>query len=109
MFKKKIDVGVVVCDMHGTTLTTHPDLNENFEVRNVVMFHLHTDHTQKVGHFYQFLNGISRGYSNKCLVVLDYPWNCPIEEDEQDAWWPCAFSYDSNYAGVCEIRWKKED
>ena len=85
MFDKKLDVGVVVCDMHATGLTNNPDLNENFEVRNVVMFHLHTDHTQKVGHFHQFLAGISQGYSNKYLVVLDHPWDYTLDEqDEQD-------------------------
>ena len=94
MFDKILAPGAVLADMHGHSVYTHPDLNEHFEVRNVVMFH-----AEKFG---AFLDTI-RPYGNKHLIVLDEPWGFASPEDE---WWPCGFSCDSSYACVCEVRRK---
>lgn len=98
MFNKTLAPGAVIADMHGHSVYTHPDLTEDFEVRNVVMFHAE--------HFGAFLSTIRAGYVNKHLMVIAEPWGF-LDDDAE--WWPCAYSYDAQYACVCEVRkrnWK---
>lgn len=96
MFNKTLTPGAVLADMHGHSVFTHPDITENFEVRNVVMF--------RAEQFSKFLSTIRNGYGNKHLMVIAEPWAFSGEDAE---WWPCAFSYDGSYACVCEVRLRK--
>ena len=89
-------VGKCIADMYCTNPTEDNELNENYMVRNHVQFRLPQNEC-----FSSLLKTYNPGYINKFLMVMS--------ESTEPGWWVCGYSYDGNYAGVCEIASRYKD
>jgi hypothetical protein len=115
-----LKVGMELLDMHYVNVVGDParflfrapyasdGFQQHYDLRNVVRFYITPHYTRGSpiagqGLFTDWLGQVARAadafYTNKMLIVVHMPWH-------DSEWWPCAWSYDSSFGGVCEVRRK---
>jgi hypothetical protein len=115
-YPKILKVGQELVDLgapgNGGNLEVCRELHEKFDVRSMVQFSVTVnkdenrlfpmlDNQRNATHaLNDFLRAVVGMVHNKHLYTIGKP--------DRDGWWPCAYQYDWDRFGMCEVRERKD-